>query len=138
MKRNNLIRIIYLYLATLIGLVLIIIGAVNFINMGLKTFIFTKAEEDQRYGYEIMTPGPPIRNIEKLEEDERLSEEEIELIKMWLSDYKDWKERTSKIDYVIINRHRDASINLALILVGLPLYIYHWRIIRKESKNKVE
>jgi len=138
MKRNNLIRIIYLYLATLIGLVLIIIGAVNFINMGLKTFIFTKAEEDQRYRYEIMTPAPPISNIERLEEDERLSEEEIELIKMWLSDYKDWKERTSKIDYVIINRHRDASINLALILVGLPLYIYHWRIIRKESKNKVE
>jgi len=138
MKRNNLIRIIYLYLATLIGLVLIIIGAVNFINMGLKTFIFTKAEEDQRYRYEIMTPDTPISNIERLEEDERLSEEEIELIKMLLSDYKDWKERTSKIDYVIINRHRDASINLALILVGLPLYIYHWRIIRKEFKSKVE
>lgn len=138
MKRNNLIRIIYLYLATLIGLVLIIIGAVNFINMGLKTFIFTKAEEDQRYRYEMMTPGSPISNIERLEEDERLSEEEIELIKMWLGDYKDWKERTSKIDYVIINRHRDASINLALILVGLPLYIYHWRIIGKEFKSKAE
>jgi len=135
MKRNNLIRIIYLYLATLIGLVLIIIGAVNFINMGLKTFIFTKAEEDQRYGYETMIYDTPIRNIERLEEDERLSEEEIELIKMLLSDYKDWKERTSKIDYVIVNRHRDASINLALILVGLPLYIYHWRIIRKEFKK---
>ena len=39
MKRNNLIRIIYLYLATLIGLVLIIIGAVNFINMEFRTTI---------------------------------------------------------------------------------------------------
>lgn len=30
----------------------------------------------------------------------------------------------------------DASINLAMILVGLPLYLYHWQIIGRETRGE--
>ena len=139
MKHYPLIRTIYLYLFALLGLVLLTIGGVRFVDMGLKAFIFTKAEEEQRLIYKQPSYVPyPVERIEGLQEEEGLSEEEKATVKQWLADYKDWKERRSEIDPVTARRHRDASLNLALILIGLPLYLYHWRIIKKETRNKEE
>lgn len=132
-----LIRTIYLYLFALLGLVLLIIGGVRFVDMGLKAFIFTKADEDQRLAYKNPLYMPySIQRIEELQDEEGLSEEEKILIQQWLAEYKEQEEQRSEVDYLTVKRHRDASTNLALILVGLPLYLYHWRIIRKETKNK--
>lgn len=133
-KQYPLIRTIYLYLFALLGLVLLTIGGVRFIDMGLKAFIFTKAEEEQR----IMYKEPPFApmaapRLEKLSEEKELSPEEKVLAKQWLADYKAWQENRSKVDPVTAQRHRNASLNLALILVGLPLYLYHWRLIKKET-----
>jgi len=134
-ERHPLVRTIYLYLFALVGLALLTIGAVRFVDMGLKAFVFTKAEELERLYQKMppMMPYPPER-IEELQEGEALSEDEKATIKRWAADYKDWRERRSKIDPVTARRHRDASINLAMILVGLPLYLFHWRIIRRETK----
>jgi len=135
MSRYPLIRTIYLYLFALLGLVLITIGTVRFVNMGLKIFVFTQAEEDQYIRY----PEPPMpyaaAPFEKAKGDQSLSEEERAQIKTYLEEYKKWKEQRDKIDYRLVQRHRDASMNIALILVGLPLYLYHWRIIQKETKD---
>ncbi|MEA3460043.1 MAG: hypothetical protein U9R11_05175 [Chloroflexota bacterium] len=133
-KHHPLVRAIYLYLFALVGLALLTIGTVRFVDMGLKAFVFTKAEEQQRLyqGMPPVMPYPPAQ-IEELQE-EGLSEEEKALVKQWLADYKDWKERRAKFDLVTAQRHRNASINLAMILVGLPLYLFHWRIIRRETK----
>ena len=142
MKHYPLIRTIYLYLFALLGLALLTIGGVRFVDMGLKAFIFTKAEKEERLAYQqIPTPYlvPKIEKIQQEIEEEKevcLSEEEKINIKHWLADYNDWKERRSKIDPVTAKRHRSASMNLALILIGLPLYLYHWRIIKRETKNE--
>ena len=137
MKKHSLVRTIYLYLFAMIGLVLITIGSVNFVNMGLKAFIFTKAEEQEKMSYE-RPPEVPylVGNIEDVKEREEISAEEKVLIDQWLEDYKSWKERDEKISYVTVRRHQDASRNLALILIGLPLYLYHWGIIKRETKEK--
>jgi len=142
-KHYPLIRTIYLYLFSILGSVLLTVGGVRFVDMGLKTFVFTKAEEEQRLIYKQVPPVPySVSRIEELQreiEEEKeicLSEEEKITFEQWLTDYKDWKERRSKIDYVLARRHRDASLNLSLILIGLPLYFYHWRIIKRETKNK--
>ncbi len=136
-KSRSLIRTIYLYLFALVGLALLTAGAVRLVDMGLRALVFTKADEMQRL-YQMMPPVMPysLERIEELQEGEGLSEEERAVIKRWLADYKDWEERRSKIDPVIASRHRDASVNLAMILVGLPLYLYHWRIIGRETRSK--
>jgi len=100
MEKHSLIRTIYLYLFTCLGLALLTIGGVRFLDMGLKAFVFTKAEQEQRYD------AMPPSSVEP------------------------------EVSYVTAKRHRDASLNLSLILIGLPLYFYHWRIIKKETKNK--
>jgi len=135
MSRYPLIRTIYLYLFALLGLVLITIGTVRFVNMGLKIFVFTQAEEDQYMRYPEPSMPYAAAPFEKAKEDQALSEEERAQIKTYLEEYKKWKEQRDKIDYRLVQRHRDASMNIALILVGLPLYLYHWRIIQKETKD---
>ena len=138
MEKHSLVRTIYLYLFAILGLVLLIIGGVGFIDMGLKAFVFTEAEKEQRLNYKQPSSIPySIQKIEKLQDEEELSEEEKTTIKQWLADYKEWKEKQSEIDPVTARRHRNASSNLAKILIGLPLYFYHWGIIKREV-NKQE
>ncbi len=133
MEKHSLIRTIYLYLFSLVGLTLLIIGSVRFVDMGLKAFVFTKAEEEQSLYSRQPAPMPieRIKEVEDLKDNQELSEEEKILIKEWLEDYQQWQEKNEKIDLVVVRRHRDASINLSLILIGLPLFLYHWKVARK-------
>lgn len=35
-------------------------------------------------------------------------------------------------------RQRDLSNSLSMIVVGLPLYLYHWKTIQKETKKQYD
>lgn len=134
MKSHSLIRIIYLYTFSAIGLVLMVISGVNFINTGLKAFVFKGAEQDQ-----YLTQPPMLYSLEKiqgLENSSELSEQEREMVKSWLVDYKNWQDNFSKIDYLSAQRQRTISVNLAMLLIGLPLYLYHWFTIKREFKKE--
>jgi len=65
MNRNPLIRKIYLYLFTLVGLALITVGSVRLVELGLKTYVLTKA--DNYYNYPISKPIN-IENNQRFEE----------------------------------------------------------------------
>jgi len=135
-KHYPLIRTIYLYIFALLGLVLVIIGSVNFLNMGLKAFVFTKAEQSMEIDFERPMPAPlSADKMEELGKGSELSETELVLVQEWLEEYKIWKTESDKVNYLISNRHRDASINLSLILVGIPLYLYHWFTIKREMRK---
>ncbi len=135
MEKHSLIRTIYLYLFAILGLVLLTIGSVRFINMGLKVFIFTKADQDEQLSYK--EPPYPMRvpAIEKIDKEEQLTADDKAQLKQLVRDYTAWKEQRVKVDVITARRQRDASLNLALILVGLPLYLYHWSVIKKESRS---
>jgi hypothetical protein len=138
MKKHPLVRTIYLYLFALVGLTLLIIGTVRFLDMGLKIFVFTKAEEPEKINQEYKHYNPTpffIDNVADYEGGEELTEEEKMAVKEWYQGYKNWKDAQSEVDYLTSRRHEDASLNLSLILIGLPLYLYHWRIIRRESRE---
>ena len=135
-KSDSIIRTIYLYLFALIGLAFLISGAVRFVDMGLKAFIFTKAEQEQKITFRQPTMPYSVEKIEILQDNEELSEEERVFIKEWLADYEEWKEESLSINYVDVQRHRDASSSLSMILVGLPLYLYHWEIIKRDVKKQ--
>lgn len=139
-QQHGLIRTIYLYLFALVGLALLISGTVRFIDMGLKMFVFTQADlpekVQQRYYYP--TIPLPVEKLEGYQDNENLTAEEKETLKSFLADYKEWQEEVAKIDYLASTRQREASSNLAMILIGLPLYLYHWRTIKRELRQKVE
>ena len=134
-----LIRTIYLYLFALVGLALLISGTVRFIDMGLKAFVFTKADQSIRINYEKpLSPPMPVGKLENISKGSEMSQSDQELIRDWLTSYKEWQAKQEKIDYLASQRQRQASTNASLILVGLPLYLYHWSVIRRETKDKNE
>jgi len=137
MAKYSLVRTIYLYLFAILGLVLMTIGSVRFLDMALKAFVFTQAEEEERAMYKEPFYAPmPVDRLEKASiGTATLSVEEKANLTQWLGEYKNWKETRSKVDLVVARRHRNASLNLAMMLIGLPLYLFHWRVIQKETKN---
>lgn len=107
------IRKIYLYLFALIGLVISTIGAVQLVNLGLKTFIFRDA--DMQYAYPMEKRIAPIDATSTVVMP---SQEEIDAFNE--------KQRRSQ-------RQRETANALAMLIIGLPLYAYHWRVIKKEK-----
>ena len=99
------IRKVYLYLFAFIGLLITTIGTVRLVQTGLETYVFTEANTYVYY------PAP------KLEGESTLSEEELE----------ERQERENRA-----HTQRELAGALSMILVGFPLYLYHWRTIQKE------
>ena len=127
------LKAIYLYIFSLVGLVLLIIGGVRLLDMGLKAFVFRQAEEQRRVDYLRPSLYSPVDLLKKVQEKggEELSAEEKKAITSIIESYRVWEKQRDKIEPLTSSRHREASVSLALILVGLPLYIYHWRMTKK-------
>lgn len=135
MEKPN-VRILYLYAFALVGLALVVAGTVRIADLGLKIYVFKKA--DQQQDYRNMPPYPPITVDQKTDDvkySEKITPEQKAALDNWVSEFKYWNENQKKIDYLASDRQRTASNSLAMILIGLPLYLYHWRIIRKEAKE---
>lgn len=132
MSKLNL-RKVYLYLFSLVGLSLVIVGAVGFINLGLQLTVFRDALQ-YKYGYMKMPPEPYfIERIPVLEESKELTEEDKAMLRQWKEDYNKWRESQKKgyLPYV----ENELSREIALLIVGIPLYLYHWNLIKKEEEK---
>lgn len=121
LKMNNkkeLIKLIYLYIFSAIGLILVLVGLVKLADLGFKTFVFKKA--DFYYYYPRFQPKPL---------DLKISDEEWQ------------KQIDEQIKFEEINRaaerHKTASNSLAMILVGFPLFLYHWRILKRSNNEEI-
>lgn len=140
-KKNTLIRTIYLYTFSLVGLVLVVIGGVRFVDMGLKAWVFTQADEEQRM-WSKQPPMPAIteKRIEAAVREgktENLTDEEKAAMEQWLASYATWKAQQEKFDPITSQRQRESAGALSFILVGLPLYLYHWRVIKREKNEEL-
>ncbi len=124
MGRKEIIRTIYLYIFSVVGLVLIVIGCVRLSDLALKKYIFKKAEESIMYpSYPVKTvPAPDGKTTEQVltqEEQDKFAREQKEA---------EEKQRESQ-------RARTASESIAMILVGTPLFFYHWKTIQNDRKS---
>ncbi len=103
MKFN--IRLLYLYLFAFVGLFTTIIGSVQLVDLGLKVYVFKVS--NRVYYPEPTLEGKPQLSVEEM--DERNEAEETN------------------------QRKRQMSNSLAMIIVGTPVYLYHWKTIKKEK-----
>lgn len=134
------IRVVYLYLFALLGLVLVTIGGIQMVSLGLRTWVLTEADAEARIHY---YPDPPMRfapdRAAATAEDTvvTLTQEEREALRHWAADYERQRQVRAGIDPVRSRRQRDAAWAISLLLVGAPLFGYHWRTIRKERAGFV-
>lgn len=129
MGKREIIRTIYLYLFSLVGLVLVVIGSVRIVDLGLKAYVFKNADQVLMY-----PEGPRPIGLEKsgaisAEKEKEISPEEEGKYKKEQEEYQK-KELRSR-------RERDAAGAIAMILVGSPLFLYHWKLVqRKKDEEK--
>ena len=100
------IRLLYLYLFAFVGLFTTIIGSVQLVDLGLKTYVFKVSNR-------VYYPEP------RLEGQAQLSVEEL--------DRRSQEEESNQ-------RKRQMSNSLAMIIVGVPVYLYHWKTIKNEKE----
>lgn len=142
--KNPIIRTIYLYLFALVGLAMLVIGTSMIINLGLKTWIFTQADIVDNYA---MQPTPlyfakdtaTVENLQACQDKCSLTAEQKQQLANWLTDYETWKKSEKNRDpnfYRVQSRQRQAATAISLILVGLPLWLFHWTTIKKDNKEK--
>lgn len=99
---------------------MIAFSTADLVNLGLKTWIFTKADQNEYKNppcamQVYREPGMTDENFQmrvKSCEDSQVNEEEAKMIR----------------------KQRDAVRDLAFLVVGIPLFAYHWRTIRKEKE----
>jgi hypothetical protein len=145
MKEGGIIRTIYLYLFALVGLIVLVIGVGRLVDLGLKMTVFKNADAGNYAYYERPMPvafsseKAQMESLQSCSEQCELTDVQIAAIDNWLVDYQTWQDEQGSIkdiDFVRQNRERQASSAISMIIVGLPLYLYHWMIIKRDRRRK--
>jgi len=131
-KATQTIRSIYFYAVSIIALFMLVFSAVDLINIGLKTWVFKNADPS----YSVCIPGnsgtyngPMIPastdpNIKTQPTGPTQAECDLQ----------------NKQNQENISRQNQSSAvrDLSLLLVALPLFLFHFRIVQKEWKERKE
>lgn len=116
MKSFN-IRLLYLYLFSFVGLLITVIGCIRLLELGMKVYVFKGADQYSYYEAKSLTPDGTTKEM-TAEEQQAYDE----------------KQKKQQEEETVRSRQREFSGALAMIIVGSPLYLYHWRTIKKEAK----
>lgn len=124
---------IYYYIASLGTLVVAVVFVAMLINTTLRTWIITDAQQDQQVFMNTpisKTETVYINAIIDCPEQCGVSEEDVAIATQWKKDYQD-----QYVKPYIDSWKQDFSNSLAAILVTIPVFLYHWMFIRRESKK---
>jgi hypothetical protein len=105
------VKKIYIYLFSAIGLIVVIIGSVQLIDIGLKAWIFTKA--DNYYSYPMPVSTPDKGQVAQQPDQAVIDEYQKNNMES--------------------QRQSSASNAIAMIIVGVPLFLYHWRLAMRQA-----
>ena len=103
-----------MYAVSFISLFIVIISFISLVNLGLKMVFFKDSDFYPVSSYEtVLEDGSNV----VVTKEEQLKEQ---------------------MENVSRQRQRELSQAVAQILVGLPVYLYHWNIIKKDSEKRHE
>ena len=130
MKTTKTVRTFYLYIVSLLSLIFLAVGIGNLLNTTLKATFFKEAEKRD---YSVCYNYPYYySNIEKNPE---MSEIQLEQIDNMIRDYENWKEKNTGETCYKSEREKKIVDSLSMIIIALPLYIFHWMMIRREKRE---
>lgn len=108
------IRLLYLYLFSFVGLLIVVIGSVQLVNLGIRTYIFPQSDN-----YYDLTPAIMLKAP-----DGEISSPSAQVD----------QEKINRLQ-VDRQRQRDFTNSISMIIIGLPLYLYHWRTIQNQKST---
>jgi hypothetical protein len=131
-KATQTIRSIYFYAVSIIALFMLVFSAVDLINIGLKTWVFKNA--DPSYSICIpgnagtyngpMIPAPTDLNVKTAPIGPTQAQCDVQ----------------NKQNEENITRQNQSSAvrDFSMLIVALPLFLFHFRIVQKEWKERKE
>ena len=127
MKSFSLIQL-YFVLATLTGLILIIIGSVTLVKLGLDQVVGVKPYPD------FSAPYPPTGDTSKLQAES--TESQKVALAQWEQDYTKWQ--TDLKDYSASDQQmkRDIVQSLSMLAVGIPVFLLHCKRVFSPKKEE--
>lgn len=144
MKSHSIVRTLYLYLFSLVGLVMMTVGSVQLVNLGLTSYVFKEAETYPIYpekprlpfeeGTKAIAEDEFVAALTACEESCELTDEQSRALSSWLEDYEQYQEDVAAFPERSARneRQRRAANALAFLFVGSPLFGFHWRLIRRD------
>ncbi len=119
--KTSLIRTLYFYVISAIGLLMISFSTADLINLGLKTWVFPKAEEFY-FSCPRPVPEPTDQEGRKADQDQQFCLE----------------EQKRQLEQRIQARAASAVRDFSFLVVGLPLFWFHFRVAQKERREDKE
>ncbi len=117
--KNPIIRSIYFYAVSIIALFMLVFSVVDLLNLGLKTWVFPQADEY----YSECIPYKPASAIADPQIKAGPTEDDCAR-----------QNRQNEINRVR-SRQNSAVRDFSMLVVALPLFIFHFRTIQKERKE---
>jgi hypothetical protein len=127
-KATQTIRSIYFYAVSIIALFMLVFSCVDLVNLGLKTWVFKNT--DLSYG--LCIPGNtgtyngPMIPATDTKVPTGPTQAECDL------------QNKQNADNVSRQNQSSAVRDLSMLVVALPLFLFHFRIVQKEWKERKE
>ncbi|MCX6781159.1 MAG: hypothetical protein NT003_03555 [Candidatus Magasanikbacteria bacterium] len=125
-KGATIIRNLYLYVVSAISLFMIVFALVSLVNLGLRTWIFPKADDN----YYSAPMGQPACVPSK--DGTVVCPTAADQAKI------DAQNKQAQADNAQAQRQRDLVQNISFLIVSLPLFTYHWMVIRRDRAESHE
>lgn len=124
-KATQIIRSIYFYAVSIIALFMLVFSAVDLINLSLKTWVFKNIEPQYSScipgSYGVKTPSAIGENVPALPTQEEC----------------DRQNQQNKEN--VARQNQSAAVrDFSMLVVALPLFLFHFRIVQKEWKERKE
>lgn len=133
-NKSKLIRTIYLYVAALISLIFTAVGAGTLLNTGMKYYLFSEAEKKSYWECNQQPPmlgGPDVSAYKTI-----ATEDQKKQLDQLLEDYKNWRENSVGEKCLKPARQNKIVDALTMLIIALPIFLFHWGIIMKEKNEK--
>ena len=104
----------YLYLVSTISLVIAVIGAIMLINLALKAWVFTKADNNYYSSPCSVVVVPSVGNSQNCDQAAIDAQQK-----------QDAENQASQ-------RQNTAAQALSMLIVATPVWLYHWKMAKKE------
>ncbi len=133
-SKTKIIRTIYLYVVALISLIFLAVGIGNLVNTTLKAYIFKGAEKRD---YSMCNNQPYFSTIDAqgLKNSNATTPEQKTQIDSLLNDYENWQKQNTGEECYKSERQKRMVDSSTMILIALPIYLFHWAMIKKEKKE---
>lgn len=122
---------LYFVLASLLGLICLVIGVSTAINTVLITSLLKVKTVPTMPPNPVEIPDPKLGTREAT-----LTPEQQQALESWRMEYQQWQKTQASFDYEAEQRKRDLAWSIALIITGAPVFALHAPVVfRRGSKE---